>query len=142
MSFLGGSSRGRTPWRGGTETYRERGHPDDEWQTARGSRRSYHDHEDVRWGSSSERLPEWSNDDNDDFTTPGTFDSSGAFVSKVIPFLTPDQSYRILGTYASFHAFCYNCFVFFSKRKKERELKQRQKVMKKVKIQRKIGNLK
>ena len=140
--FLGGSSRGRTPWRGGTETYRERGHPDDEWQTARGSRRSYHDHEDVRWGSSSERLPEWSNDDNDDFTTPGTFDSSGAFVSKVILFLTPDQSYRILGTYASFHAFCYNCFVFFSKRKKERELKRRQKVMKKVKIQRKIGNLK
>ena len=60
--------------------YRERSHPDDEWQTARGSRRSYHDHEDVRWGSSNERLPEWSNDDSDDFTTPGTFDSSGAFV--------------------------------------------------------------
>ncbi|XP_058959916.2 GRB10-interacting GYF protein 2 isoform X2 [Pocillopora verrucosa] len=78
----GGPSRGRASWRGGTESYRERGHPDDEWQTARGSRRSYHDNEDVRWGSSYDRLPEWSNDDNEDFTTPGTFDSSGAFVSK------------------------------------------------------------
>lgn len=91
VSFLGGSSRGRAPWRGGTDAYRERSHPDDEWQTARGSRRSYHDHDDVRWGSSSERLPEWSNDDSDDFKTPGTFDSSGAFVSKVTPFLAPDQ---------------------------------------------------
>ena len=80
FSLPGGSTRGRAPWRGGSDSYRERGHPDDEWQTARGSRRSYHDHEDVRWGSSSERLPEWSNDDNDDFKTPGTFDSSGAFV--------------------------------------------------------------
>lgn len=80
---VGGPSRGRASWRGGTESYRERGHPDDEWQTARGSRRSYHDNEDVRWGSSYDRLPEWSNDDNEDFTTPGTFDSSGAFVSKV-----------------------------------------------------------
>ena len=89
FSFQGGPTRGRAPWRGGTDTYRERGHPDDEWQTARGSRRSYHDHEDVRW---NERLPEWSNDDSDDFQTPGTFDSSGAFVSKVTLICNPSNS--------------------------------------------------
>ena len=63
--------------------YRERGsHPDEEWQTARGGRRSYHDQEDVRWGTLTERLPEWSNNDSDDLNTLGTFDSSGAFVSQ------------------------------------------------------------
>lgn len=81
LCLSGGSTRGRVSWKGGSDTYRERGgHPDDEWQTARGSRRSYHDYEDPRWNLSSERLPEWSNDDSDDFKTPGTFDSSGAFV--------------------------------------------------------------
>ena len=80
-SLLGGLTRGRGSWRGGSDTYRERGSPaDDDWQVARGSRRSYHDVDDVRWSASHERLPEWSNDDSDDFKTPGTFDSSGAFV--------------------------------------------------------------
>lgn len=107
VCFLGGSSRGRTPWRGGTDTCKERGHPDDEWQTARGSRRSYHDNEDVRWGSSSERLPEWSNDDNDDFKTPGTFDSSGAFVLKVTLFFNSDQYQNSCYMYLFMHIwFC------------------------------------
>ena len=80
-SFLGGLTRGRGSWRGGSDTYRERGsHAEDEWQVTRGSRRSYHDLDDVRGVASHERLPEWSNDDSDDFNTPGTFDSSGAFV--------------------------------------------------------------
>ncbi|CAH3157868.1 unnamed protein product [Porites evermanni] len=79
--WRGGTTRGRAPWRGGPDSYRDRSTTDDEWQTARGSRRSYHEHDDVRWSSSNERLPEWSNDDSDDFDTPGTFDSSGAFVS-------------------------------------------------------------
>ena len=78
----GGSTRGRSPWRGGPDSYRgDRSNVDDEWQTVRSGRLSYHEHEDVRWSSSNERLPEWSNDDSDDFDTPGTFDSSGAFVS-------------------------------------------------------------
>lgn len=79
--WRGGLTRGRGSWRGGSDTYRERGsHADDDWQVTRGGRRSYHDLDDVRGGSSHERLPEWSNDDSDDFNTPGTFDSSGAFV--------------------------------------------------------------
>lgn len=81
--WRGGLTRGRGCWRGGPEMYRERGsHPDEEWQTARGGRRSYHDQEDVRWGTLTERLPEWSNNDSDDLNTLGTFDSSGAFVSQ------------------------------------------------------------
>lgn len=161
VCFLGGSSRGRTPWRGGTDTYKERGHPDDEWQTARGSRRSYHDNEDVRWGSSSERLPEWSNDDNDDFKTPGTFDSSGAFVLKVTLFLI-QINIGILVTCTSSCIFGSATLVihkqksspkdgysyvlkvlgfFFSKRKKKIEVKLRQKVKKKVKILRKVEKL-
>ena len=90
--LLGGLTRGRGSWRGGSDTYRERGsHADDDWQVTRGGRRSYHDLDDVRGGSSHERLPEWSNDDSDDFNTPGTFDSSGAFVLHKV-----NQSHEII----------------------------------------------
>ena len=37
--------------------------------------------EDIRW---NDHVPEWSNDDSVDFKTVGTFDSSGAFMSKKV----------------------------------------------------------
>ena len=49
--------------------------------------RSYHEKEDVRWNAPNDRtdhLPEWSSMDNDDFSMPGSFDSSGAFVSQKV----------------------------------------------------------
>ncbi|EDO33168.1 predicted protein [Nematostella vectensis] len=80
--------RGGRPTRGGTwrapDSYRrENSYPDDEWQVARSGRaRSWHERDDNRWSASGERLPEWSNDDQEDFDMTGTFDASGAFRSQ------------------------------------------------------------
>ena len=75
-----GSSRGRGSWNSRESYQRSSSYHEDEWQVARGSRRSFRE-EDVRW---NDHVPEWSNDDSIDFKTVGTFDSSGAFMSKKV----------------------------------------------------------